>query len=39
MADRNSRYFNCSEEHELNQVSGKYRDKEKVKFSEDMFKG
>lgn len=31
MADRDGRYFNCSEEHELNQVSGKYRDKEKVK--------
>lgn len=31
MADRDSKYFNCSEEHELNQVSGKYRDREKVK--------
>lgn len=31
MADRDGKYFNCSEEHELNQVSGKYKDKEKVK--------
>lgn len=31
MADRDAKYFNCSEEHELNQVSGKYKDKEKVK--------
>ena len=31
MADRDGKFFNCSEEHELNQVSGKYRDKEKVK--------
>lgn len=31
MSDRDSKYFNCSEEHELNQVSGKYRDREKVK--------
>lgn len=31
MANRDSKYFNCSEEHELNQVSGKYRDKERVK--------
>lgn len=31
MADRDNKFFNCSEEHELNQVSSKYRDKEKVK--------
>lgn len=31
MADRDSKYFNCSEEHELTQVSSKYRDREKVK--------
>lgn len=31
MSDRDSKYFNCSEEHELNQVAGKYRDREKVK--------
>ncbi len=31
MADRDSKYFNCSEAHELNQVSGKYRDRERVK--------
>lgn len=30
MADRDSKFFNCSEEHELNQVSNKYRNKEKV---------
>lgn len=31
MADRDSKYFNCSEEHELEQVAKKYRDREKVK--------
>lgn len=31
MADRDGKYFNCSEEHELNQVCKKYRDKEKVR--------
>lgn len=31
MSDKDSKFFNCSEEHELNQVSGKYKDKEKVK--------
>lgn len=31
MADRDGKFFNCSEEHELNHVSGKYKDKEKVK--------
>ena len=31
MTDRDGKYFNCSEEHELNYVSGKYKDKEKVK--------
>lgn len=31
MANKDAKYFNCSEEHELNQVSGKYKDKEKVK--------
>lgn len=31
MASMDSMYFNCSEEHELNQVSNKYRDKERVK--------
>lgn len=31
MADKDAKYFNCSEEHELNQVSNKYKDKEKVK--------
>lgn len=30
MADRDSKFFNCSEKHELNQVSRKYRDREKV---------
>lgn len=31
MADRDGKFFNCSEEHELNQVINKYKDKEKVK--------
>lgn len=31
MADRDGKYFNCSEEHELNQVAGKYKNKENVK--------
>ncbi len=31
MADRDSKYFNCSEEHELNQVAARYRDQAKVK--------
>ena len=31
MADKDSKYFNCSEEHELDQVAAKYRDQEKVK--------
>ncbi len=31
MADRDSKYFNCSEEHELNLVAARYRDQEKVK--------
>lgn len=31
MTSRDGKFFNCSEEHELNQVCNKYRDKEKVK--------
>lgn len=31
MADKDAKYFNCSEAHELDQVSAKYRDREKVK--------
>lgn len=31
MVDRDSKYFNCSEAHELEQVAKKYRDREKVK--------
>lgn len=31
MANKDGKFFNCSEEHELNYVSGKYEDKEKVK--------
>ena len=31
MQNRDGKYFNCSEEHELNHVSGKYEDKEKVR--------
>lgn len=31
MADRDRKYFNCSEEHELNQVAKKYSDRERVK--------
>ena len=30
MANKDGKYFNCSEEHELKQVSSKYRDREKV---------
>lgn len=31
MADKDSKYFNCSEEHELEHVSDKYKEKAKVK--------
>lgn len=31
MADKDSKYFNCSEEHELEYVSNKYKDKFAVK--------
>lgn len=31
MADKDSKYFNCSEEHELEYVSNKYKDKVAVK--------
>lgn len=31
MANKDAKYFNCSEVHELNQVSSKYKDREKVK--------
>lgn len=31
MANRDNKFFNCSEEHELNYVAGKYEDREKVK--------
>lgn len=31
MADRDGKYFNCSEEHELNQVCRKYKEKENVR--------
>ena len=31
MADKDAKFFNCSEEHELNYVSGKYKDREKVR--------
>lgn len=31
MSNRDAKFFNCSEEHEINYVAGKYKDKEKVK--------
>lgn len=31
MTDRDGKFFNCSEAHELNAVSSKYEDREKVK--------
>ena len=31
MANQDAKYFNCSEEHEINHVSAKYEDKDKVK--------
>lgn len=31
MANKDAKFFNCSEEHEINHVCSKYEDKEKVK--------
>lgn len=31
MPDRDGKFFNCSEEHEINHVSGKYKETTRVK--------